>query len=112
MYRRIDKPYMTATLDGKLVEIATGRKGILEIKTREIKNREDAENWQNGKIPDNYYIQCLHYLSVLNDHEFAILVAKLNFLQVENRIGFFILNILILQTFLMLQLLNVSIKRL
>lgn len=78
MYRRIDKPYMTATLDGLLTDMKTGKKGILEIKTHDIKNRKDDEDWRDH-IPDNYYIQVLHYLLVMNDCDFAILSAKLRF---------------------------------
>lgn len=78
MYRRKDKPYLTATLDGRLVEIETKRKGILEIKTCEIRSRKDLEEW-DGKIPQKYFDQTSHYLVVLNDCEFVILVAQLRF---------------------------------
>jgi putative phage-type endonuclease len=78
MYRRIDKPYMTATLDGILTDKKTKEKGILEIKTHDIRNRKDEENWAQH-IPDNYYIQVLHYLSVMNDFTFGVIVAKLRF---------------------------------
>lgn len=78
MYRRTDKPYMTATLDGIIREKKTGRKGVLEIKTHDIRNRADEENWSNH-IPENYYIQVLHYLLVMKDFDFAIIVGKLRF---------------------------------
>ncbi|MFA5485785.1 MAG: YqaJ viral recombinase family protein [Bacilli bacterium] len=78
MFRRIDKPYLTATLDGRLLETATGRKGILEVKTRDIRNRADDQDWQ-GQLPQNYFIQVMHYLMVMNDFDFAIVVAKLRF---------------------------------
>lgn len=78
MYRRIDKPYMTATLDGILFEKSTGKKGILEIKTHDIRNKKDYAEW-DGHLPDNYYIQVLHYLLVMNDCEFVELTAKLRF---------------------------------
>ena len=78
MYRRIDKPYLTATLDGVLVEKGTKRKGILEIKTHDIRNQADDEYW-GTTIPQNYFIQVLHYLMVMNDFEFVELVAKLRF---------------------------------
>lgn len=78
MYRRKDKPYMTATLDGVLTEKKSKRKGVLEIKTHDIRNRKDEQNWSDH-IPDNYYIQVLHYLLVMNDCDFAILTAKLRF---------------------------------
>ncbi len=78
MYRRLDKPYMTATLDGMLTDTVTGDKGILEIKTHDIRNRADERNWSEH-IPENYYIQVLHYLLVMNDCKYAILTAKLRF---------------------------------
>lgn len=78
MYRRIDKPYLTATLDGRLYNTLTKEWGILEIKTHDIRNRADDEAWKVS-LPDNYYIQCLHYLMVMNDYNFAILCAKLKF---------------------------------
>lgn len=82
MFRRIDKPFMTATIDGQLVEKSTKRKGILEIKTHDIRNRIDYQNW-NGRIPDNYFIQVIHYLAVLNDFEFAVLCAKLRYFKYD-----------------------------
>lgn len=86
MYRRLDKPYMTATLDGILTEKGTKRKGVLEIKTHDIRNKQDEQNW-SGHIPDNYYIQVLHYLLVMNDFKFAILTAKLRFFDFFNESG-------------------------
>lgn len=79
MYRSTKHPYMTATIDGMLRE-KTGekRKGILEIKTHEVRRQRDLTDWENG-IPSNYLIQVLHYLLVLNDFDFVKVVAKLNF---------------------------------
>lgn len=78
MYRRTDKPYLSATLDGILVEKDTKRKGILEIKTHDIRNSLDDNYWKNS-IPKNYFIQIIHYLVVMTDFEFVDLVAKLRF---------------------------------
>lgn len=79
MYRRKDKPYLTATLDGRIIDINDhSKKLILEIKTHDIRNRKDDEYWK-GAIPDNYFIQCLHYLMVMNDYDGVILVAKLRY---------------------------------
>lgn len=86
MYIRKDKPYLTATLDGTLKETDSKRKGVLEIKTHDIRNKKDFEEWEN-KLPQNYYIQVLHYLMVLNDYKFAILVAKLRFFDYFNADG-------------------------
>lgn len=84
MYRRIDKPYLTATLDGILVDKATGDKLILEIKTHDVRNREDAEKWVE-KIPQNYFIQCLHYLLVMNDFAGVCLNAKLRYFDYSDK---------------------------
>lgn len=67
-------PFAHASLDGWL-EDEQGRKGILEIKTTNILQSMQKEKWKN-RIPDNYYIQVLHYLMV-TEFEFAILKAQL-----------------------------------
>lgn len=78
MYRSVEFPILTATLDGRLLDLETGEKGILEIKTHDVKNQQDLENW-NNHIPDNYFAQLLHYFIVMEDYTFAWLVAKLRF---------------------------------
>lgn len=70
-------PFAHASLDGWLEEEETGRKGILEIKTTNILQSIQKEKW-NHRIPDNYFIQCLHYLAVTN-FDFVILKAQLKF---------------------------------
>jgi putative phage-type endonuclease len=75
VYRHPQYPFIAGTLDGELVERETGRKGVLEIKTTEILNSMHREKW-NDRIPDNYYIQCLHYL-LATGWDFAILKAQL-----------------------------------
>lgn len=70
-----DFPFGAASLDGELTEKATGRKGILEIKTTNILQSMQKEKWKN-KLPDNYYIQCIHYL-LITGYEFVELVAQL-----------------------------------
>ena len=68
-------PFAHASLDGELVEKDTGRKGILEIKTTNILQSMQKENWK-GKIPENYYVQVIHYLMV-TEYDFAVLKAQL-----------------------------------
>lgn len=70
-------PWAHASLDGWLTELDTGRKGILEIKTTNILQSMQKEKW-NQRIPDNYYIQILHYLMVTG-FDFAVLKAQLKF---------------------------------
>ena len=68
-------PWAHASLDGWL-EDQEGRKGILEIKTTEILNSMHKEKWKGEHMPDNYYIQILHYLLV-TEFDFAVLKAQL-----------------------------------
>lgn len=69
-------PFAHASLDGYL-EDEDGRKGILEIKTTNILQSMQKEKWKN-RIPDNYFIQVLHYLMV-TEFDFAILKAQLKY---------------------------------
>lgn len=77
LVRNPEYPFIFATLDGRLIERATGRKGVLEIKTTEILRSMQKEKWDN-KIPPNYYCQVLHQLSA-SGFDFAILHAQLKF---------------------------------
>lgn len=70
-------PWAHASLDGWLIDKETGRKGILEIKTSNIIQSSQKEKWKN-RIPDNYYIQVLHYLMVTG-FDFAVLKAQLKY---------------------------------
>lgn len=68
-------PFILATLDGRLIERETGRKGVLEIKTTEILKSMSRENWKD-QIPENYYIQCLWQL-LATGWEYNVLKAQL-----------------------------------
>lgn len=74
MIRNEKYPWAHASLDGELTD-QDGRKGILEIKTTNILQSMQWEKW-NDQIPDNYYIQILHYLLV-TEYEFVELRAQL-----------------------------------
>lgn len=52
-------PFIFATPDGELEELATGRRGGLEVKTTEIVNPQQWKDW-DGRIPDQYYAQVCH----------------------------------------------------
>lgn len=67
-------PFAHASLDGWLID-QDGRKGIWECKTTNILQSMQKEKW-NHRIPDNYYIQLLHYFMV-TEFEFAVLKAQL-----------------------------------
>lgn len=69
-------PWAHASLDGWLLD-SDGRLGILEIKTTSILQSMQKEKW-NDRIPDNYYLQVLHYMMVM-EAEFAVLKAQLKY---------------------------------
>lgn len=72
--RSLEYPFMQASLDGELTD-EKGRRGILEIKTTNILHSMQKEKWRD-RIPDNYYIQVLHYL-IVTGYQFVILRAHL-----------------------------------
>ena len=74
MFTNKKYPWGHFSADGWLKD-AKGRNGILEIKTTEILQSMQKEKW-NHKIPDNYYIQILHGLLIM-EADFAILKAQL-----------------------------------
>lgn len=79
MWINDEYPFAHASLDGILIDKDTDEKGILEIKTTNIYSDYDLYKWDN-EIPDYYYVQCLHYLLVM-DYDFVILKAR-----IKNRI--------------------------
>lgn len=74
MIRNEKYPWAHASLDGELTD-QNGRKGILEIKTTNILQSMQREKWKD-QIPDNYYIQVLHYLLV-TEYDFVEVKAEL-----------------------------------
>lgn len=76
MFMNPDYPWAHASLDGWLTD-KDGRLGVLEIKTTNILQSMAKEKWHD-RIPDNYYIQILHYMMVTGA-EFAVLKALLRF---------------------------------
>ena len=75
MVRHPQYPWLFATLDGRLVERETGRRGVYEGKTTEILRSLAKEKWRDG-IPQNYYVQNLHQL-LATGWDFAVLHAQL-----------------------------------
>ena len=67
-------PWGHYSADGWLMD-KEGRRGILEIKTTEILQSMQKEKW-NKRIPDNYYVQCLHGLMIM-EADFVVLKAQL-----------------------------------
>jgi predicted phage-related endonuclease len=67
--------FMGATLDG---EIQGGDRGfgILEIKSGSFRSAYDLKKWDN-QIPEQYYIQILHQLAVVDEAQYALVAARL-----------------------------------
>ena len=79
MYVNEEQPFMTATIDGMILDKELDRKGILEIKTATINSVASAKKWDN-QVPIEYYAQILHYLLVMGDEfQFCVLVAMLKY---------------------------------
>lgn len=70
-----EQPWLFATLDGELTD-REGRSGILEIKTATPNGKGGWDKWNNGSMPQNYYVQVLHQLHATG-YEFARLFACL-----------------------------------
>jgi predicted phage-related endonuclease len=91
LQRNKEYPYILGTVDAELEQSSsevmeeeeTGtkspqkvRKGFLEVKTTNILASSQKEQW-NERIPQNYYVQCLHYLLVNPEYEYFYLKAQL-----------------------------------
>lgn len=69
-------PKMSASLDGIIQNKETKEKGFLEIKTREVRSKREIEEWKNEKIPQNYFIQLMHYF-LITEYEYCVLASHL-----------------------------------
>ena len=70
-----ERPWLFATLDGEIKEVATKRRGILEIKTSTPSTAKGWSEWKD-KVPNNYYVQICHQM-LATGYDFAILYACL-----------------------------------
>lgn len=70
----VQRHWLFATLDGELSDWQ-GSKGVLEVKTTEIRRSQDWSKW-DGRVPDSYYVQILHQL-LATGYEYAWLVAQI-----------------------------------
>lgn len=78
------RPYLTGSLDGLLKERnGKKRKGILEIKTVDIKDKYTEEQWKSGTLPNQYYVQCLTYLAITK-FDYCWLRAYIRYKKYEN----------------------------
>ena len=81
LVRNSGHPWLFATLDGRLKHRETGENGILEIKTTSILRSISREKWwgpDGPRIPDQYYIQCLHQM-LATGFSYVILHAQLKY---------------------------------
>lgn len=76
--KKLGYDWMRYSPDGLIYEHETGRKGILEIKTASLNNRESIMKWENNSIPNQYYIQTLHGLLVTG-FDFVTITAELRY---------------------------------
>jgi putative phage-type endonuclease len=91
LQRNKEYPYILGTVDAELEQSSSEvmaeeeegtksprqvRKGFLEVKTTNILASSQKEQW-NERIPQNYYVQCLHYLLVNPEYEYFYLKAQL-----------------------------------
>lgn len=70
--------WLRGTLDAELLHRESRTYGIFEAKTTTCYNSEQFMRW-NGQIPNNYYVQLLHYFLIDKRFKFAILKALINF---------------------------------
>lgn len=75
LVRHPEHPFIFATLDGRLTEKATGRRGVYEGKTTEILKSMMYEKWKD-QLPQNYYVQVLHQI-LATTWDFGALNAQL-----------------------------------
>lgn len=72
-----DYQYITATLDGELIDSQSGERGLLEIKTGSFRSQRDIDDdWGTGQIPQHYFAQVCQQLAVTG-YPFAIVAARL-----------------------------------
>jgi len=84
VYTHDKYPQLRATLDGELLEMDDSaplrlikRRGVLEIKTTEIRRASQWAEWKD-KVPDHYYAQLCHQLLVTG-WGFAVLKAQIKY---------------------------------
>ncbi len=81
-YQNKEHYFIRGSFDGELLHKQTKETGLVEFKTGTIRRLHDWEKWggkdfHENKIPQNYYIQILHYFLVREDFKYAILKARL-----------------------------------
>lgn len=75
MFRNKKYTFLQASIDGLLYDHLLKKWGVLEIKTAQDKDY----SWQNMNIPDSYYTQGIHYMSVIEQAEFVVYFGLINY---------------------------------
>lgn len=70
MIKNPEHEFIIGTIDGRLID-ENGRKGFLEIKTSAIFTGLQALKWEKEQIPQNYFVQIVHYFLAEPDFEFC-----------------------------------------
>lgn len=68
-------PFISATLDGEILDTRNGKKGVLEVKSGSYRRNSDLEKWYN-QVPIYYYTQVCQQLAVTG-WDFGLVAAKL-----------------------------------
>lgn len=76
--KKMGYEWMRYSPDGLIYDYDTEKKGILEIKTASLNNRESIMKWENNSVPNQYYIQTLHGLLVTG-FDFVTITAELRY---------------------------------
>lgn len=82
--RNSEHNFIFCTPDGELEEIGTDRKGGLEIKTTEIRNPSQWDDWK-GRIPDQYYCQVIWQM-IATGWQFVWLTALIKYYTKEGEL--------------------------
>lgn len=70
MYKSAEHPFMLADVD----RLVVGEDAGLECKTA---SAYSADQWKDGRIPEHYVIQCLHYMVVTGKRSWYLAVVVL-----------------------------------
>lgn len=78
MFRNLFVPYFQASLDGVLVEKATNKVGVLEIKTTQFKKSKWYYSDGSNGVPQEYIDQAIHYFNTTNA-DFVVFYPLINY---------------------------------
>lgn len=77
MWKNSGMPFAHSSLDGWIHD-ERNRLGVLEIKTATIQGGRQRKQWEDGKIPQHYYLQLLWEMAV-TEAQFGVLLAQLKY---------------------------------